>query len=222
MTKSNADLLKSAILEGVDAKYKKILANSKVDATCTDAHHQKLDVILGFDTRWVHKRHKSKTIVTVILIAAIIGIACLTTYAYRNQIRELFLQIFDDAILLEYPGEQPTGPVVEIYQVTYIPDGYEIIKEQEDLMGVYREWHDASGNLIIFRQMPINSLIGIDGEEGSSSLIQHGELQIYCREKNGIHRYFWNDGKYAMNIVDEGGHSLDVILKMIDSITTKE
>lgn len=222
MTKSNADLLKRAILEGVDAKYKHILANSQVDATCSGVHHQKLDVIMGFDTRRVQRSRKIKKIVTVILIAAMIGIACLTTYAYRNQIRELFIQIFDDAILLEYPGEQPTGLVDEIYQITYIPDGYEIVEKQENPMGVFCEWHDASGNLIIFRQMPINTMIGIDGDDGSSSLVQHGELQIYCREKNGIKRYFWNDGKYVMNIVNGGGHSLEEVLKMIDSITVKE
>ena len=47
--------------------------------------------------------------------------------------------------------------IITPYQASYIPEGYELVKQTQNPLLVHYEWHDANGNIIIFEQGILDS-----------------------------------------------------------------
>lgn len=217
---NEAVLLKKAIMQGIGERYAQELSESKQNAAYSDTHAQKMSHILGFDVQSLHKRNRRKMIAAAILLAAALVVGSLTAYAYRDLIREFFVQVFEEYIIIQFPGEQPSQPITEIYEFGYIPEKFVMTKEEVYLVGVKYEFVDPDNNTFVFEQMSIGTEIRLDGDDGYTTMITHNDLEIYCRHYEHSSHYVWNDGKYVMMIGDNTQLPLEEILRMIDSITS--
>ena len=214
----SAILLKNALITGVSQRYALELSQSQQNAACSPEHIQKMSDLLGYDVQAAAKARKRKLVIAALILAAALVVGSLTAYANRDAIREFFVQVFDDCITLEFPGEQPSAGVTEYYAVGYVPPGYTLTKVAKNDMRIRYDWTNTQGQTILFTQGIINVLYGFDPEYGESRIIEHGNMQIYCRVHEGAVSYIWNDGKYALDIYDATGLSLEEILKIIDSV----
>ncbi|MBQ5793967.1 MAG: DUF4367 domain-containing protein [Clostridia bacterium] len=219
MNHNSAVLLKRAIIEGVSERYDIELAQSKENVASSQAHYQKMSEILGFDARKSQKQHNHKIIAAAIILAATLAIGSLTVYAYREQIREFFIRVYEEYIVLEFKGEQVQGGVSEHYQVGYVPEGYTLKKEERSGMHTKYEWQNAEGHILYFEQMSLNVEFRYNNEQGEAIVVGQNGFQIFCVQYKDAISYTWNDGKYAMHIYDDSMLALEEILKMIDSIT---
>ena len=219
MNQNSAVLLKRAIIEGVSERYDIELAQSKENVACSQAHYQRMSEILGFDARKSQKQHNHKIIAAAIILAATLAIGSLTVYAYREQIREFFIRVYEEYIVLEYKGEQVQGGVSEHYQVDYVPEGYTLTKEERSGMHTKYEWENGEGETLTFSQRSLNTEFRYDGDNTTTDIIEHNGLQIFCVQHQNYVSYTWNDGKYALDIHDCSKLTLEEIFKMIESIT---
>lgn len=219
MNHNSAVLLKRAIIEGVNERYDIELAQSKVNVASSQAHYQKMSEILGFDARKSQKQHNHKIIAAAIILAATLAIGSLTVYAYREQIRELFIRVYEEYIVLEFKGEQVQGGVSEHYRVGYVPEGYTLTKEERSGMHTKYEWTNGEGETLTFSQRSLNTEFRYDAAYGSYTTVEHNGLQIWCKQGRDMMSYMWNDGKYAMSVIDRTMLPMDEIFKIIDSIT---
>ena len=219
MMQDQATLLKRAIIQGISERADQELSESEKSIGCSDAHLQKMSEILGFDVPKSQMVRKHKIIAVAIILAAALAIGSLTAYGYREQIREFFIRVFEEYIVLEFKGEQVQGGVAEHYQVGYIPDGYRLTKEELSTMETYYEWQNAEGQILSFNQQTLNAEFRYDNEHGEVMIVEHNGLQIYCIQYKDALSYTWNDGKYAMNIYDRTLLHIEEILKMIESIS---
>ena len=219
MNQIPAVLLKRAIIEGVSERYDIELAQSKENVACSQAHYQKMSEILGFDARKSQKQHNRKIIAAAIILAATLAIGSLTVYAYREQIREFFIRVYEEYIVLEFRGEQVQGGVSEHYQVGYVPEGYTLTKNELTKMETYYEWQNDKGHILYFNQRSLNTEFRFDAENSISDYIEHNGLQIMRVQHQDYVSYTWNDGKYALDIHDCSKLTLEEIFKMIESIT---
>ena len=218
MNHNSAVLLKRAIIEGVSERYDIELAQSKENVASSQAHYQKMSEILGFDARKSQKQHNHKIIAAAIILAATLAIGSLTVYAYREQIREFFIRVYEEYIVLEFKGEQVQGSVTEHYRVGYVPEGYSMKKEEFSILDTYYEWNNEKGQVLSFFQTSLNAEFRYDGENSHTEIIEHNGLQILCVHHRSHISYTWNDGKYALDIHDWAKLPLEEIFKMIDSI----
>ena len=219
MNQIPAVLLKRAIIEGVSKRCDIELAQSKENVACSQAHYQKMSEILGFDARKSQKQHNHKIIAAAIILAATLTIGSLTVYAYREQIREFLIRVYEEYIVLGFKGEQVQGGVSEHYQVDYVPEGYMLTKEELTKMETYYEWQNDKGHILYFNQNSLNTEFRFDAENSISDFIVHNGLQIMRVQHQDYVSYTWNDGKYALNIHDWAKLPLEEIFKMIESIT---
>ena len=221
MIVDQATLLKRAIIQGVSERYERELAQSKVDVACSQDHLQKISQILGFDVQKLQRAKKRKSIAAALILAAALAIGSLTAYAYRDQIREMIVRVFEENILITFPGEQPPATISEYYEIGYMPEGYELIVEDISSFGVRYEWKNDAEQTITYDQLLINVDVLLNGEDGYTTVIEHRDLLIYCRQYDDLTCYIWNDGQYAINIGDRTGLPVEEIIKIIDSMTKK-
>lgn len=219
MSQEQATLLKRALIQGVSERYDAELAESKKSVACSQAHLLKMSEILGFDVQKVQRARRRKRVAAAIILAAALAIGTLTVCANRDQIRDFFIQIYEEYIVMVFPGEQQTEVLTEHYKVGYVPDGYKLSMEHKDSFSTKCEWQNEDGLTITFLQMSLNSELRYDGEHGSSAIIEHNGLEIYCRIDEDFASYTWNDGMYVYDIYDRTILPVEEILKMIDSVS---
>lgn len=213
----SAILLKDALVAGVSQRYALELSQSQQNAACSPEHMQKMSDLLGYDVQAAAKARKRKLVIAALILAAALVVGSLTAYANRDAIREFFVQVFDEYISLEFPGEQPSAEITERYSVGYVPQGYTLTQKEVNYLVTRNLWSNAQGQVLRFSQLLLNVEIRFDPDYGESRIIEHGNMQIYCRVHEGAVSYIWNDGKYALVIYDATGLSLEEILKIIDS-----
>lgn len=212
-----AALLKKALIQGVSERYAAELAASEKNVVCSKAHLQKMSELLGVDV--TAKANKWKITVAAILIAAALALCCLTAYAYRDEIRDFFVRIFEEYIVLEFPGEQVPGGIEENYKVGYVPEGYTLATEIADNMQTYNEWKNSEARSLIFTQISMNAEFRFDEDYVMQNVIMYHDLEILAIYYDDHAYYIWNDGRYGMYIYDSClGLTTEEIIKMIDSI----
>ncbi len=217
-----AALLKRAIIQGVSERYERELCACKAQVRCSDAHMEKISEILGVDVRSINKRSTRKVVIAALLLAAALAIGSLTVYANREKIRDLFIQIFEKYIILDFTEEQVSPDITEIYEVGYIPEGYELIRERYNSGDIFYRWMNENEETLTFAQYNLNVCIQYDAELSDYSIINHKGCKILCVRHETSVSYTWTDGKYALYIYDRSFLSEEEILKIIDSIHPKE
>ncbi|MBQ7379196.1 MAG: DUF4367 domain-containing protein [Clostridia bacterium] len=217
-----AALLKRAIIQGVSERYERELSASKAQVRCSDAHMDKMSEILGFDVKSMQKKAARKGVIAALLLAAALAIGSLTVYANREKIRDLLIQVFEKYIILEFTEEQVSPIVTEYYEVGYIPEGYELIRERYNSGDISYRWMNENEETLTFAQYNLNVGIQYDAELSDYSILNHKECKILCVKHENSVSYTWTDGKYALDIHDMTCLPIEEILKIIDSIHPKK
>ncbi len=204
MDKSNLELFKQAINEGLNNKINNI-ANSYVgDVACSEKHTVAMRAIVYGKTD--SKRTwspKMKRIVAILIAAALLLTSC--GIIFRNEIREMIDEFFASITFSENDSSGDT--IKEIYELGYLPEGYYLVKEQIKSLSVSYDYADGNGNIICFKQTILNGAnFVIDNESGYSEMLSIENYTIYHRYTNSYHNYLWTDGKYVCNLISN--HSL--------------
>lgn len=219
MDKSNLELFKQAINEGLNNKINNI-ANSYVgDVACSEKHTVAMRAIVYGKTD--SKRTwspKMKRIVAILIAAALLLTSC--GIIFRNEIREMIDEFFASITFSENDSSGDT--IKEIYELGYLPEGYILEKETKSQVFVRYQFVDQSGNELKFEQFVLNgSIFTVDSEDGYSKIIGIEKYDVYYRVNSKKHNYIWSDGKYSLFLSTTIELSKDEITKMINSVYTK-
>lgn len=215
-------LFKSAILEALSQKYEQELAKCQENAKCSKEHYLRISKITGIPPARVMGKRRSirKTFVAVLIAAALLLAGC-TAYVYRNTIKEFFEEVYDTHIKVSYSGEQTDNEsyIKEVYSLSYVPEGYQLVKEVKNEVCVRYIWESQTGNTLVFQQSLIKeSDFFIDSDVENMLCIEYNGISVYLRSNNNVWLYLWNDGKYGMSIDSEQKLSEDELEKIIDGI----
>lgn len=212
------DTFKKALFEAMSEKYDDELSNidSEQKIICSKKHYLKLSNILGFNVG--NTKKISKRILVGILIAALLLTGC-AAYIYRNEIKELFVEIYEKHMRLTYDNDSKTtmdNNVLIPYKADYVPEGYELVKESISPIHASYEWQDSDGNVLILHQQGFDSAgFYFDVEHGADEIIIYEQYKIYCRKYDGAFFCIWNDGDYALSLDSTVEFSQDELLKII-------
>lgn len=198
MDKSDLELFKQAISEGLSNKFDSVASEYTDKIVCSEKHeHAMRTIVYGkTETKRVWSP-KMKRIIAILVAAALLLTSC--GIIFRNEIREIFHDFF---VKLTYNGEG-TGldTIEEVYELSYLPEGYYLEEEVIAPICVQYKFKNENNDRIIFEQKLIDKTdFYVDSESGYTQINSIKNYEVYYRYTDGRHVYIWNDGKYSMFI----------------------
>ena len=215
------DMFKKALAEAMYQKYDCELAkaNNGIDISCSKRHYLRLSAILGFNVG--NAKRFSKRLLAAILAAALLLTGC-TVYAYRTEIKEFFVEIYEKHIRVTYDTDKNNlmgKNIAKAYRATYIPEGYELVKEVNTKVDVSYKWKDLNGNIIILQQKVFDGTgLFVDAEQGNTCIINCEQCEVYCRVIDGLYYYIWTNQDYVFTLTSTTQLSNNELLEIINGI----
>ena len=141
MDKTNLELFKQALNEAVSNKFDNMVARCTEEIVCSEKHNLAMRAIVygktGTKRVW---SPKMKRIVAILVAAALLLTSC--GIIFRNEIREVFKNLFAS---ITFEGDESKVDTIEdIYQLKYIPDGYELVEENISPLSVSYKFVDIN------------------------------------------------------------------------------
>lgn len=158
-----------------------------------------------------------------ILVAAAILLLAGCAIIYRNEIREFITNIKEFFVEIKFDeGENYSQTIDEIYELTYVPEGYELESQIKGHQLIQYVFIDSKGHKLKFIQQSLDSSsFSIDIENGDYDVINIDQYEIYYRQINTGYYYIWNDGKYALKINSTELLSEQLLKLIIEGINIK-
>ncbi len=196
----------------------------EIDGSYTEAHRRRMSRILGFDienpTRKVIKLRTLMRLLAAAIIAAVIFTACCV---FRREIASFVEYIEETFVWVENDTESENQPskIEEVYTLSYVPKGFEIIDKNIAEAGTISKWQNSSGDSIKFSQMLYNGQFYADIEYNFCKVIYHMNIQIYCRKIENAYSYVWQNEKYSFKLVSDVELSENELTKIVDGLKTE-
>lgn len=220
MDKTNEALFKQAINEALTNKFQRMADACDEEIVCSRRHRKAMRAIISGKTP---KKPLSTKMIAILVAAAILLLAgC--AIIYRDEIRDFITDVREFFVKITFDeGEQESRDIEEIYELTYIPNGY-ILKEQfVNRMVVEYVFTDSDNNYVRFTQRSLDaSSFHIDSEHSDNTALDIGNHTIYTRKTGDTFYYLWNDGKYALKLNSTEKLSDDEILSIINGLKIKQ
>ena len=219
MDQTNEALFKQAINEALTNKFQRMADACDEEIVCSRRHRKAMRAIVSGKT----PRKPLSTKMIAILVAAAILLLAGCAIIYRDEIREFITNIKEFFVEIKFDeGENDSQNIDEIYELTYIPEGYSLKNQQITRMRVEYVFTNADSNRIKFIQQSLDaSNFHIDSEHSDNTIIEIENYIIYTRKTGDTFYYLWNDGKYAMHIYSSERLSDDELVLIIDGIRIK-
>ena len=216
---TNQELFKQALVEGVNRRLDRELAACEEEVVFSRRHIKAMTRIIKGKTP---AKPINRKMVAILVAAAILLLAgCAIIYrdeirGFITDVREFFVKVTFDA------GESESRVIEEVYELTYVPSGYELINQKSNNMMVYYIFENENGFTIKFTQRPLdNSSFAVDIEQSSSITMNIGQCVVYYQKINSGYYYIWNDGKYALQLHATQQLSEQVLELIINGIKAK-
>ena len=222
MEKTNEELFKQAINEALTNKFQRMVDSCNEEIVCSRYHKKAMRSILNGKTPRKPMTPMNRRVVAV-LVAAVLLLLVGCGVIFRNEIREFITDIKEIFITISFSeGDNDSQNIEEIYELTYLPEGYSLEEQSINRMAVEYTFSNAEGQSIKFVQLPLdNTSFSVDSEHGDAVVIEIGEYTVYSQKMANEYFYLWNDGKYALQINSTEKLSEQELLSIINGIKIK-
>lgn len=218
MDKSNLELFKQAISEGLSEKFDSVVDSCTEEIVCSDRHKLAMRTIIygKADTKKALSP-KMKRIIAILVAAALLLTSC--GIIFRNEIREVIEEFF---VKLTYSDDVTSGSIIEeIYELTYLPEGYYLDDKTITPICVQYNFINKNINYIKFEQRILDgSGFAVDSESGYSQIKEIEEFDVYYRFTDKYHYYIWHNSKYSFIVNSTAPLSNEQIVLIIEGAVT--
>ena len=218
MGKTDLELFKQAISEGLSRRIERELAMCEGEIICSNRHLQTMRRIINKEYIFSPYQDLGKTKVAAALVAATLLLASCAA-GYKEEIRDFIKTVYEDHFSIGFPSAADDPDViVTVYILTYVPEGYTLREKVLDEAYSYYFYENENGVMLTFIQMPLNTSFGFGDDLGEGEIIYVGEHQVFCRKNDLSTSYIWNDGKYAMMIESDFPIDGPELARIIDGV----
>ena len=222
MDKSNLELLKEAISEGVSRRFDRMAAEYTEEIVCSDKHTLAMrTIVYGKAETKRPWSPRTRRIIAILIAAALLLTSC--GIIFRNEIREMIKEVYDLFIAITYSDEDAGGAVIEdVYSLSYVPDGYQLEEELITPLCTQYEYKNNNNDYLWFEQKILDGTdFYVDNEKGYVKIDTIQGYEIFYRYYNEKHVYVWNDGEYSLFIQSTIELPDSEIVLIIEGLTTK-
>ena len=218
MDKSNLELFKQAISDGLSKKFDSVVNSYTDEIVCSEQHNFAMrTMVYGKADAKRTWSPKMKRVVAILVAAALLLTSC--GIIFRNEIREVFEEFF---VKLTYSDDVTSGNIIEqIYELTYLPEGYHLIEKQERPLNIKWKYSNETNDMIKFEQHVLEgSEFAVDSESGYSQIKEIKEYDVYYRLTDKYHYYIWHKSKYSFIVNSTAPLSNEQIVLIIEGAVT--
>ena len=222
MDKSNLELFKQAISEGLANRFDSVVDSYTDEIVCSNQHKLAMrTIVYGKAEAKRTWSPRMKRIVAILVAAALLLTSC--GIIFRNEIREIFEDVCDFFVAITYTKDNSDNTVIdEVYELGYLPEGYYIEKEVVAPICVQYKLKNENDDYIWFEQKLIDGTdFVVDNEDGYSHIKEIESYEVYYRYTDKNHVYVWNDGKYSIKLKSTNQLSIENISLILGGLTTK-
>lgn len=222
MDKSNLELFKQAINEGLSNKINSITNSCTEEIVCSEKHTIAMRTIVhGKISKKSATSLKARRIIAILVAAALLLTSC--SIIFRNEIRDIFESIYDFFVAVSYTEEDSDGTTIEeIYRLGYVPEGYYLEKEITTPVCIQYKFANQNGDYFWFEQKLIDGTnFVVDRENEYMKIVDKDIYEIYYRSTDKKHFYIWNDGKYSIKLSSSTKLCNNEIILLIKGIVIK-
>ena len=213
--REDRELFAKALEEAICSRFDKIIADSPMSVDCSERHKARMaEIIEGADAR--PGRLNRAKLIAALIAAALLLTGC-TLYVFRNQIKGFVEYIYSTYISVRSDEASNAEMITEVYRLTYVPEGYELVKERKTAVQVFYRWENADGRQLEFVQYHLGEF-HIDTDNGYSKVIQHNGIDIYCRESKRVYNYVWRIGDNLFNLISHNELDVETVSKILDGM----
>ena len=213
-----------AICEGLVQKYEAEIALCPEPIQCSEEHLRKMNEIMEGHARAARLARLKRRIAAAVVAAALLVLTACAAYAYRGEIKEIFVKMRETYIKLFYDESDSMSDkaITEYYTFGYVPEGYELIEELRLAYVGESRWTNDSGDYLILEQHIWNGVnYSLDYETGTTTNINLGNIDIYCRATE-IYTYIWNDGIYSFMLSSSKPLSNDELKMLLEEMKAEQ
>ena len=171
MDKSNLELFKQAISDGLSKKFDSVVNSYTDEIVCSEQHNFAMrTMVYGKADAKRTWSPKMKRVVAILIAAALLLTSC--GIIFRNEIREIFEDVCDFFVAITYTEKGADGRVVkEIYELSYLPEGYFLEDKIISHTTAKYTYINYQGETIKFEQRVLDtSKFTVDSESGYSEI----------------------------------------------------
>lgn len=203
--KKNSDNLKEAIHIYSKKLHSAFPTEEEVaNVKFSDEFEQKMNSIIRKRKRICYNMFNSSAKRVACFTAAFVVLLSVTLNV--NAIRKPFVQmvrtVFNNHVEIEFQGDTKDF-ISEIYDLNYLPDGFEITNVVIDSNAVSREYTNKDGVILMYSQQATqhHSGIFIDNEHSTYHTLTVDEKEIYVVVSEwNITSAYWIDNGYSFSI----------------------
>ena len=189
MDKSNLELFKQAISDGLSKKFDSVVNSYTDEIVCSEQHNLAMrTIVYGKADAKRTWSPKMKRIVAILVAAALLLTSC--GIIFRNEIREIFEDVCDFFVAITYTKDNSYNTVIgEVYKLGYLPEGYSLSIENIRPLRVKYEFTNKNGDYIWFEQKTVDGTdFVVDNEDGYSHIKEIDTYEVYYRytDKNHV------------------------------------
>lgn len=222
MNKNDLELFKQALLEALDKNLQEEEKYFAEEIQTSEKHKIEMNEILSGKYLPTSTWKLTKAKIAAILIAAtLVLVGC--AVAYRNEIRDFIETVYEDYISVGFENsDEAPRQIKDIYQLTYIPQGYEQKEHIKTKLKSVYVFENSEGNTIRFEQQILNGAISFDSEYSEYGFFHISGIKVYYYISENYYCYLWNDGKYALTMGTTEELSYEELGSIIDGTKTTE
>ena len=222
MNKTNEELFKQAINEALTNKFQRMADACDEEIVCSRRHRKAMRTIINGKTPRKPMTPMNRRVVAI-LVAAVLLLLAGCAIIYRDQIREFVTDIREFFVKVSFSeGDNESRNIEEIYELTYLPEGYTLKEERINRVGIERIFTNDEGKKIKFIQQALdNTSFSVDSEHSDTVVIEIEDYTVYSRKTNGTYYYLWNNGDYALKLISVDQLSDEILELIIMGIKTK-
>lgn len=219
---NNTVLLKRIITEGFNQRIDDTLSARIKGVECSKKHSEAMGAIVeGRITGNVVWTTKMRRVVALLVAALLLLTGC--AVVYHEEIYSFITRITD--ISVDYTVEDADTTlkaVEEIYELTYLPDGYTLTESVNLTNVIYNTYNNDEGKQLIFTQFLTTVKGSMSNENSTINYYTVKNYEVIELIIDVSYSYIWNNGRYLMNLNSPDRISMEELEMIMDGIVVRE
>ena len=190
---------------------------SEIDFTFSQEFLRKMDNLIALQQdgvwRFLNMMRRHIAVIAIIILGVTVsacGINQVITHLYDNVYEEMREEF--------YAGVTATE-IAYVYEITELPDGFEITSITKNDGHKATEYKDGNGNIIRFLQDATEGVkMHIQGERIEKTSMTIRNLDVVIFENNDLIGAMWIEDGYFMEILYYGCEEIEEVVGLVDTI----